>query len=60
MEENRIYQFYNEYEFQDENGKEIKEFGKENLLRTYLRIRVAETKSSMPVEEQEIIYVVHI
>ena len=32
-----------------------KEFGKENLLRTYLRIRIAETKNSMPVEEQEII-----
>lgn len=29
LEENRIYQFYNEYEFQGKNGK-IEKFGKGN------------------------------
>ncbi|GAA4773776.1 MULTISPECIES: hypothetical protein [Flavobacterium] len=30
LEENRIYKFYNEYDFLDEKGNEIKEFGSKN------------------------------
>ena len=32
LEENRIYQFYNEYEFQDEKGNVIDTFGKDNYV----------------------------
>ncbi|WP_445710876.1 hypothetical protein [Flavobacterium sp.] len=32
LEENRIYQFYNDYEFQDEKGNVIDTFGKDNYI----------------------------
>ena len=32
LEENRIYQFYNDYEFLDENKNSIKDFGKKNYI----------------------------
>ncbi|AMO19400.1 ATP-binding protein [Flavobacterium columnare] len=45
LEENRIYQFYNDYTFHDENGV-IKEFGKDN----YKEVKKIEYKETVPAD----------
>ncbi|AND64903.1 hypothetical protein AX766_11150 [Flavobacterium covae] len=45
LEENRIYQFYNDYTFYDENGV-IKEFGKDN----YKEVKKIEYKETVPAD----------
>ncbi|MCH4830954.1 AAA family ATPase [Flavobacterium columnare] len=45
LEENRIYQFYNDYTFHDENGV-IKDFGKDN----YKEVEKIEYKETVPAD----------